>query len=154
MPRPLILCPWEGVQLLLGGEQEAIRIGDPARTGMVYEAFKTKAMQYGTTEVLMAYGVQNEVSALQPPYDPTLVQLAEMASAIWFWNVGTGNQAMPPGLETIGEKLAQTLELMTQRKRNPAQDPEAPNQHTISEVDPDPDGVKWTRNSLSSAGYA
>lgn len=151
MPRPLELCAWAGVQILLGGEQEAVKIGDPRRTGMVLEDFKTKAIQYGTTEVLMAYGVQNEANSLRPPYDPSLVQLTEMASAVWFWNLGTGNQALPPGLETIAKKLADTLELITQRRRNPVQDPEAPNQHTIIEVEP---VSAWTRTTLSEAGYA
>lgn len=153
MARPDQLCEWAGVELILGGPAEATKLLDPKRVGLAWQVFKTKAIQMGTTQVLEAYGVQNQIAALRPPYDPSLVQRTEIAAAIWAWNLGTGNQALPSGLERLSTQLDTILEMWATRRRNPAQDPEAPNQHLISDIDPDPENLGWTRRSLGAAGY-
>jgi hypothetical protein len=150
MPRPLTLCDWAGVEILLGGAQEATKLLDPNRVGLQRPDFQTKALQYGCTRVLEAYGVQNQIASLNPPFDPSLVQRAEIASAVWAWDIGTGGQAMPPGLERMSAQLDAALEMWTSRRRNPAQDPEAPNQHLITQVVP---SSEWTRDKLAVAGY-
>lgn len=154
MPRPDRLCEWEGVQRLLGGSQETAKLLDPDRQGVPLEELKTLSLERGTTRVLMAYGVQNDISALAPPYDKSLQHLAQDAAAIEAWEIGTGGQALPDILQRREDRLEKTFELMTERKRNPAQSPEAPNQHSITEVDPDPDRIGWTRYTLAGGGFS
>jgi len=157
MSRPSTLCQWSGVARILGGTQETAKLLDPDRDGVPLPELMQLALERGATRVLMAYGVQNEIDALREPIDLTLQHLAQDASAIEAWIIGTGGQALPELLKTIDQRLERSFDLMVERKRNPAQQPEAPNQHSITEVEPDTDRLgasgHFTRYALGDAGY-
>ena len=157
MSRPETLCSWDKVSQILGGSQETAKLLDPNRDGMPLDELKLLAMQRGATRVLMSYGVQNDISTLREPYDLSLQHLAQDASAIEAWIIGTGGQSLPDLLKDIDARLDKALELLKETKLSPAQNPEAPNQHLITEVLPDTDSTygsgHYTRYSLGNAGF-
>ena len=139
MAVPARLCTPDGVITAIGGPSVAAPLLDERKTGEPWIVLVDKAIVWGTNRVLMAYGVQNQVQDLVPPYPPALVMLAEWFSAAQAWTLG-GKGITAPARVTANEALAEKLcDQMVARTRSTATDPEAANQHELLIITPSAD---------------
>lgn len=145
MPIPTALCTEAGLTTALGGSQAAAKLMDERKTGKPWSVIVTAAIQWGTTRVLMAYGVRQDASALTEPYPASLVQMAERFAAAEAWRLSGKGDAMPPEI-AANEKICEDLcTLLVESKRTTAASPEPANQQSVIQIDPDPEGTGWTR---------
>lgn len=148
MPVPEYILSRDELITAVGGPQVAAKLADERKVGKPWDVLLDEARRWGTNQVLMAYGVQQEVQSLVPPYPPALVMLAQWFGAAQLWILAGKGDAVPKYISE-NETRAQTLcGQLIERKRNTATTIEPPNQHEIVVVDPDPARVQVTRTTM------